>query len=154
MTRLRMRSSVGLMLCVIATMGGCGGPYDASVEGLVTLDGAPLPSGSISFVPSSGGPSAYARTDSSGRYEVYTGREAGISPGEYEVTVVAREAPTVKQSKLGGPPPPGKQITPPWYASSGHTPLSFSVIPGSNDINLELTTEAPPNWNPQKKRRR
>lgn len=154
MGRMRLKLGRAAGLVAIAMMCGCGGAYDATVEGVVTLDGSPVPSGSISFVPADGGPSAYARSDTSGHYEVYTGSEAGLPPGDYEVTVVAREAPKVKQSKDGGPPPPGKQLTPPWYASSASTPLNFSVQPGSNDVNLELTTDPPPDWNPPKRRRR
>lgn len=137
---------------LIATV-GCGSAYDASVEGIVTLDGNPVPAGSIAFVPAQGGPAAYARSDQSGNYVVFTGREAGLPPGKYGVTVVARETPTEKYNKLGGPNP-GKQLTPPWYKSSRHTPLNFEVQPGSNDINLELSSEPPPEWNPPQRKRR
>lgn len=124
---------------------GCGGRYDASVQGYVTLDGNPIPTGSISFVPSSGGPQAYALVDQSGKYVVHTGRETGIPTGEYKVSVMARE-PSTTPSEGGGPPPPGKALTPRWYASPETSGLTFQVEPGSNDIDLELTSQPPAGW--------
>ena len=151
----KKRTAVCLFsIFLLAVLAGCGGVYDASVEGIVTLNGDPVPSGSIAFIPTAGGPPAYALTDSSGKYQVFTGSEAGLPPGVYGVTVVARDRSKEKQSKLGGPPPPGKQLTPPWYGSSRASPLSYSVKPGSNDINLELSSEPPPDWNPPKRKRR
>lgn len=124
---------------------GCGGPYDATVVGMVTLDGNPIQTGSISFVPSSGGPQGYALVDQSGNYEVFTGREAGLPAGQYNVSVVARESSTTR-SEDGGPPPPGKAITPQWYASPTTSGLEFTVESGSNEIDLQLTTQPPAGW--------
>jgi hypothetical protein len=132
-------------LLAVVALTGCGGPYDASVAGVVTLDGSVVPTGAISFVPANGGPPAYAIVDQSGKYQVFTGREAGLPSGEYNVTVVARESSTTP-SDGGGPPPPGKAITPRWYASLKTSGLTFKVEPGSNNINLELTSTPPAGW--------
>ncbi|WP_428306658.1 carboxypeptidase-like regulatory domain-containing protein [Lacipirellula sp.] len=133
---------------------GCGGTSNqATVDGVVTLEGAPVPSGSISFVPASGGTQSYAMSDASGNYEVYTGREAGLKPGEYNVTIVARERPAVNQTELGGPAPAGAAITPAWYASPETSGLKFTVAPGANEINLELSKQAPAGWREPAKRR-
>ena len=137
---------------VVMGLSGCGGPYDASVEGMVTLDGSPVPSGAVAFIPTGGGPPGYALSDQSGRYEVFTGREAGLPSGEYSVTVVAREEPKEKRTKDGGPPPPGKRLTPAWYGSSTASPLRFTVEPGSNDIQIDLTSEPPHGQQPQRRR--
>lgn len=147
------RGSPGLFAAALITAMGCGGVYDASVSGEVTLDGNLLPRGAIAFVPESTGPPAYAQIDSSGRYEVYTGKEPGLPSGNYEVTVVSREPPANKHSELGGPPPPGTALTPLWYAMSQYTPLKFQVEPGDNDIDLELNTTPPPGWKPPPQRR-
>ncbi len=150
-----MRRNRNLLLAsMLAAIAGCGGVYDATVEGVVTLDGNPVPAGAVAFIPSSGGPSAYAQSDTSGNYEVFTGMEAGLSPGEYAVTVVAREDPTAKQSNFEGPPPPGKQITPLWYGSSKTSPLKYTVEAGANDYDIALTSEAPADWKPQNRKRR
>lgn len=107
------------------------------------MDGVPVPAGSISFVPSTGGAQAYAMSDDSGNYEAYTGREAGLTPGEYRVTVVARERPKTNQTESGGPAPAGASITPRWYASPETSGLTVDVKPGSNDVNLELNSQPP-----------
>jgi hypothetical protein len=130
------------LAAAVTALVGCGGTYDASVEGLVTLDGNALPTGSISFVPVNGGPQAYAMVDTSGNYEVYTGREAGLPAGEYAVAIVARK-PSTAMSAGNGPPPPGEQITPRKYASADTSGLRFTVDPGSNEINIELTSQPP-----------
>jgi hypothetical protein len=139
---------VGMMLLVVV---GCGGPFDSSVTGVVTLDGKVVPRGTVSFQPKAGGPAAYARIEESGSYVVRTGREEGLPPGDYYVTVSANEPPTVEQTAQGGPPPPGKPITPAWYRTRNTSGLSFVVEPGANEINLELTSTPPPGWNPQRR---
>lgn len=132
---------------------GCGGAYDSTVTGAVTLDGEPVPKGAVAFLPDSGGPPAYAQIDASGNYEVFTGTEAGLPSGSYSVTVVSREPPKTERSELGGPPPPGQALTPPWYGLVQYSPLKFQVESGHNDINLELTTTPPPGWKPPPGRR-
>jgi hypothetical protein len=138
---------------LLAFVSGCGGPYNAKVSGKVTLDGNTVPTGTVSFMPTGGGPPAYARIDSSGNFTIRTGREEGLPAGEYAVSVVANEPPAVKQNERGGPPPPGKPITPPWYRSQETSGLKFSVEPGSNEIDLELTSQPPEGWKPTRRRR-
>jgi hypothetical protein len=139
--------TVVLALSFMAVV-GCGGAYDASVSGNVTLDGSPVTTGAVAFIPATPGPLAYAQVDSSGHYEVFTGKEAGLPPGAYGVTVVSREPPATERSDLGGPPKPGKALTPLWYSMEQQTPLKFQVEPGHNDIDLQLTSTPPPGWKP------
>ena len=125
-----------------AIMSGCGGPYDSSVSGVITLDGSPLPRGTVKFIPEQPGPSGYGLIGSDGSYEVMTGREEGLKSGSYVVTVVVNEESTPnKEPSL--PPRPGKPITPPWYRNQAQSPLKHTVEPGSNEINLELSTKRP-----------
>src|SRR4249920_2004114 len=100
------------IVCLSVLLTGCGGPFDSSAKGVVTLDGATLPSGWVTFYPTAGGPSAYGRIDESGSYVMQTGSSIGLPSGEYQVTVIANEPPKELRAKDGGPPPPGKQITP------------------------------------------
>ncbi|MEN1679155.1 MAG: carboxypeptidase-like regulatory domain-containing protein [Planctomycetota bacterium] len=135
-----------LLVGLLATpLVGCGGPFDARVKGQVSLDGQPLTVGTVTFAPASSGPSAFAKIDDSGNYELSVGRQRGLPSGQYTVTVVAREKTTVQRTD-GGPPPPGKLITPPWYKSTNDSGLSFTVEPGSNSIDLDLNTTPPANW--------
>lgn len=144
-------------LCLVPLLvglSGCGGVYESSVSGIVTLDSTPITRGTVTFKPANSGPSAYGQIGQNGEYELRTGREIGIPPGQYLVTVVANEPPPLKQTASGGPPPPGPPITPAWYRSPDLSGLTFNVEPGSNDINLELTTQPPAGWQDPAKRRR
>jgi hypothetical protein len=129
---------------------GCGGTYDSSVHGTVSLDGSNLTSGIVAFYPTTGGPTAYAYIGADGEYVVRTGREEGLPSGEYGISVTANEAPTSATRADGGPPPPGKMITPVWYRSKDTSGLSRTVESGDNEINLELTSQPPAGWNPRR----
>ncbi len=126
---------------------GCGGPYDASVNGVITFKNAPLSRGTVKFTPEQTGPSGYGFIESDGSYSVMTGREVGLPSGLYKVTVVANE-PAIPNKDPSLPPTPGKPITPPWYRNSTQSPLTQTVDPGDNEINLDLTTQPPPGWKP------
>jgi hypothetical protein len=127
---------------------GCGGTYESTAHGVVALDGKALPRGLVGFHPLSPGPSAYAVINDRGDYTVRTGYEEGLPPGEYQVTVAANELPATARTEQGGPPPPGKSITPTWYRSKGTSGLKFMVQPGKNEINLELKSQPPAGWKP------
>src|SRR5262245_2668726 len=73
----------------IASFIGCGGAYDSTAHGVVTLDGRAVPRGTVSFHPVSGGPAAYAMIEDNGSYSIRTGREEGLPSGDYEVSVTA-----------------------------------------------------------------
>lgn len=133
---------------------GCGGPYDAYVSGVATLDGSPLLRGTVSYIPSQPGPASYGVILSDGSYTIKTGREEGLPSGQYVVTVVSKEESDMTSLSEGLPPKPGKNITPPWYRTKQTSTLNLTVEPGSNEINLELTSEAPPDWKPPRRRRR
>jgi hypothetical protein len=139
-------------LIVVTFVSGCAGPYDSTVSGIVRLDGATVPRGTVAYHPTAGGPAGYARVDEDGSYTVKTGREEGLPAGDYQVTVVASEPPAAQESEGGGPPPPGRPITPPWYRSKDTSGLKFTVEPGDNEINLELTTKPPAGWKPPGRR--
>ncbi|WP_425400753.1 carboxypeptidase-like regulatory domain-containing protein [Aeoliella sp.] len=153
MKHFTLRFSFAVTAIGLVATTGCGGKFDSTVQGKVTLDGEAVPQGTVSFLPTAGGPTAFARIDSSGTYEIRTGREAGLSPGDYLVAVVANEPAPVSQTADGGPPPPGKPITPPWYRSQETSGLKFTVTPGKNEINLDLTSQPPEGWKPPRRRR-
>lgn len=147
------RASIVVVTAFFAV--GCGGAFDASLSGTVTLDGDTLPTGTLTFKPVDvAGSSAYAQVDESGEYEAKTGREQGLPAGDYLVTVVARQRPDSLYGPNGGPPPPGKMITPEWYRSTDTSGLAVTVEPGHNDFNIELTSEPPTGWQPKQAARR
>jgi hypothetical protein len=135
----------------VALVSGCGGPYDASVTGVITMNGTSLPRGTIKFTPEKSGPSGYGLIDNAGSYSIMTGREEGLPSGPYVVTVVANE-PSMPNANPSLPPTPGKPITPAWYRNPAQSPLKYTVEPGDNEINLELTSQPPAGWNPRGRR--
>lgn len=145
-------AKVGLLAIVaigLAVISGCGGTYDAAARGMVTLDGKAVPRGNVLFHSVSGGPAACASIGEDGSYVIRTGREEGLPAGDYQVSVTANEAPTVTQTSNGGPPPPGKSITPAWYRMKETSGLKYTVARGKNTIDLELTSQPPAGWKPR-----
>lgn len=150
-----MRSKFNLTkfgaLFALTLLVGCGGP-ESRVTGVVSLGGKPLPRGTVTFKPVAGGALAVSRIADNGGYELFTGREAGLKAGDYQVSVLAN-AESGPPPANGGPPPPGKPITPPWYNTPETSGLQFTVEGGSNEINLELTSTPPAGWKPAARRR-
>ena len=141
-----------ISICLVASLTGCGGAYDSKVTGIVKLDETPLPRGTVAFHSVAGGPAAYAPINSDGTYVIRTGREEGLPAGDYQVTVTANEPAATRQTEKGGPPPAGKPIAPLWYRTKETSGLKYTVKPGSNEINLDLTTKAPAGWDARKQR--
>jgi len=127
-----------LLPCLVLLALGCSG-QQASVSGVVTLDGKPLDRGAVSFHAVEGGPTAVGPIDQSGRYQLRTGEDHGLPAGEYLVTVVANEDSVLPDNFAS--PLPGKLITPIQYGSTATTNLKETVAPGSNNIDLTLVSE-------------
>jgi hypothetical protein len=136
-------------IAALAALVGCGDNHEATVSGVVRIDGKPVPQGTVTYSPSESGSAAYATIDENGYYEVRTGRESGLPPGGYYVTVAANES--AARTVEGGPPPPGKLIVPLWYRFKDSSGLQFKVEPGSNEIDLELSSQPPPAWQQRQK---
>jgi len=116
------RISVAALL-LAASLAGCGGVVDDSVpiSGSVTLDGAPLPSGTITFLPSDGvGPSAGAQI-AEGKYETRA------VPGPKQVTIVAQ------REKAGGTAAPNPHAGPP----------TEQYLPAKYNTRTELKADVP-----------
>lgn len=134
--------SLLVVLCSLGLLSsGCGSPFDSQVSGTVQVDGAPLTFGAVAYYPVVGGTPALAQIRDDGTYEMRTGTESGLMPGEYIVTVVANERPTVDADPNGGPPPPGKPLTPPQYRDPQKSILKYTVNRGKNDIPLMLKSK-------------
>lgn len=130
---------IGLTVLSIVVV-GCGSPHDASVHGVVTLDGEPLTIGEVQFHSLGNSATAYGRLADGGAYQLSTGTESGIDPGEYQVTVVAKE-PFPENLPTGSTPPIPKVISPQKYGRLETTPFKFTVVAGDNTIDLPLTSK-------------
>jgi hypothetical protein len=112
---------MGLTLSL--SLAGCGGDGDdglprVAVSGSVTLDGKPLASGAISFMPESQGqvnPVSVGAVISRGSYTIP--REQGPTPGKYRVGIISVE---------DGPPPPEVPGLPPRVAARQLLPERYN----------------------------
>ena len=88
--------------CLLITLIGCGSSDGRlGIEGTVTLDGNPLSTGSISFIPRAGTDSPTAGGSiSNGAYSISAGQ--GLRPGSYDVRILAsRKTGRQVMDKLG-----------------------------------------------------
>lgn len=152
-------------LLVFSAAVGCGpsGPKLVPVKGIVTLDGQPLGSKTLLFIPESttGGLGAGATTKVDGSYEliaVVPGTvtdQIGCPAGSYKVTVnepmfpIEENLPVQGQSDqadvaIGFPDPKAKKAAgptiPPIYTSETTTTLRVTVPEGGGEANLELVS--------------
>ncbi|WP_417390529.1 carboxypeptidase regulatory-like domain-containing protein [Gimesia sp.] len=82
------------MVTITACCLGCTGGSDVdlgTVSGIVTMDGKPLSSAIVIFVPEKGNPSS-GRTDADGKYDlIYLGNTRGAILGSHKVKITSRE---------------------------------------------------------------
>jgi hypothetical protein len=84
----RFRALIFVLLgCVVSV--GCGGENLSSLHGKVTLDGAPVTSGNIVFLPEGSEGRKAAAAIENGNYTVPA--EEGLTPGKYRVELSWRK---------------------------------------------------------------
>jgi hypothetical protein len=92
---------------------GCGGGQ-AKVEGVVTLDGTPVPGATVTFTPTEGSAvPGLGVTDAGGEFRIESGGKNGLPSGTYKVTVIKEEAPQGSAPVVLGsqkPPEGGKSM--------------------------------------------
>ena len=136
---------IGLLTFGLA---GCGRSYDATVSGMVTLDGELIRTGTVAFVPVGEGTPAYGHIRSDGSFVMQIGQgdeddpdAGGIMPGKYRVSVVSREPAPDGIGERGGPPEPGRLLTPARYGDVATSGLEFEAQRGKNVLPIELTSD-------------
>jgi len=124
---------------IIAGWGCGGGDTDISkVEGVVTMDGNPLPKATVLFISGQGRP-AGAITDENGRYELnYTAGRKGAIPGKNRVQITTAQGPS---ETADGQPIPGVRETIPLQYNV-ESILEFTVEEGKvNVANFDLESK-------------
>jgi hypothetical protein len=135
-----------LLLLVFAA--GCGGgdalPRER-VSGKVTLDGKPLPTGSIQFLPEGGGDArnpalSAGATINEGDYDIP--RQSGLLPGNYKVTIsAAAGGAAAPANEAPGPAQaPAQDIVPEKY-NKDSTLTAEVKAGGENTFNFDLTSK-------------
>lgn len=139
----RRRILLGLGLSLAAALGicGCGNPATV-IEGLVSLDGQPVPNASLEFFPVSGkGRVSFTKTDATGRYRV------AVWPTPLKVIVTATKVDGKVQDPYG---PNGQMMDrvvnalPENYGYQEKTPLVAEPVAGKTttiDFSLESSAK-------------
>ena len=134
---------IGFMVPGIVT--GCSGSKGsyATVSGVVTQNGTPFEGAKVTFISTveyEGKRAAYsAMTDSSGKYLIATvGKEPGIPPGMYKVTVTKLEAtgkslPKDFDAGQVAASGTGRNLVSQEYENENTTKLSVTLEPGKNE---------------------
>lgn len=129
----------GVLLAVALVLAGCGGDQmrTAPVNGKVTYQNKPVPQGSVTFIPESGGPPATGeiKPDGTFRMTTYSSGDGAIL-GKHKVVIVAIEDMEGKLPEERNPTPP--PIIPAKYTSPATTPLTAEVKDGDNSPVFDL----------------
>jgi hypothetical protein len=140
-----LNAIVRCALCVlsIAAVSGCSGNGEklTPVSGKVTVNGAPLTTGSVTYHPDSSKGNASLHVpvgalDAQGVYQLMTATQQGASPGWYKVTVTAQEPIDPKN-----PYAPPKHLINPKFSDPNTSGLAVEVIdrPAASAYDLTLT---------------
>jgi hypothetical protein len=135
------------ILCVLsaftlAVASGCGGGNlnREAVSGAVTLDGEPLPQGTIRFLPTAEGQSAGGKI-TAGKFTI--SQAEGPAPGVYRIEIVSYQS---TGNQIPDPDSPGatkeelKQMIPAIY--NRNSTLTETIVAGKeNEFSFDLKTQ-------------
>jgi hypothetical protein len=124
------------LLCAAATLltSGCGGSDVGKVAGRVTIGGKPLGQGAVMFQNTQTGAATLASLSNDGTYQAKTSKQAGLSPGDYQVAIQPSSTFTGK-APLVTPPTQEKRSEspiPPKFRSTKTSGLKVTVKQGNN----------------------
>jgi hypothetical protein len=132
-------ASIAMASAIGVTAVGCNKNSDLRpLHGKVLLDGTPLTSGTISFVPEQGR-SSTAKIGPDGTFELQTfGGNDGARPGKYRVAIVAFDGPQVEDR-------PVNSLIPQHYGNPAPSGLEFEVTADAgSEAKFELSSKAKP----------
>jgi hypothetical protein len=131
-----------LILAFVLVVAGCpnANPLGRqAVSGSVTLDGAPLDQGSISFQPTSGAATSAGASIAGGQYSI--AQEFGLPPGKYRVVISSGTGGGNGLDATGMPgetaTPPKDRIPPEWNTNSKHLVEITESGPGEFNFDIQ-----------------
>lgn len=128
-----------VMFAAVVGFVGCGSGErkTAVVTGKVTYKGKPVPTGTVTFVPKTPGPSATGDIKPDGTYTLTTYRSGdGAVIDDHQVMIIALEDMGMRLPEDRNPTPP--PIVPIKYASTATSGLTAKVVEGTNTFDFEL----------------
>jgi len=140
-TRFRFTTLFLNCLIVVGVLCGCGGNQErVPVHGLVTLDGKPLPVGTVSFM-GEGGYAVASGDIHEGKYTVSeSGNRRGIPPGTYGVRITSwLEQPGAELP--GGGFAEGKSAIPVRYSEPKTSGFTADIQPNHVQFDFELRSK-------------
>jgi hypothetical protein len=146
-TEIMFRVAVFGAVVLGGTLSGCSsGALIERVEGIVTLDGQPLPDIRVNFQPQSretaqAGIGSYGVTDAQGRYVLRRADTDGQGAvvGTHTVSLSDKKVENASDADAGDTSSVPKSRIPAKYAE---TPLTYEVKAGEmNEANFELTSQ-------------
>lgn len=136
----------GVFMSSLLLLVGCGrGNRDRqldlqAVSGRVWMHGAPLPGGTITFVPllaeEAGGRPGIARIESDGSYSVGNAnpnKPQGLKPGKYRVTVLH-----MRIAPVAGGRPHVTPLVPSDFSDWRTTPLAFECVQATDHADFNI----------------
>ncbi|MCX7426872.1 MAG: hypothetical protein NTW96_14750 [Planctomycetia bacterium] len=132
-SRFRLTALLALA-SVLFLLPGCGGNGRQKVVGAVTVDAAPLESGTINFRPAPGSKANSSGAGiQNGRFEVPA--DKGLMPGAYQVTIQGFR----KTGRMVRDPQMGQieEIVPMQFNETGAR--SVTIVEGKNEFEFTLT---------------
>lgn len=144
-----------LVTCILLFLtAGCGGRGLGKVNGRVTVDGKPVPNGTIMFYPE-GAQGAVGSIAADGSYTLTTRKPGdGATIGKHKVAIHAtnvgpgsmQEPKSLDDELKGSPANTGKilvagkvtWVVPEKYSTAEQSPLTAEVKAGANTINFDI----------------
>jgi len=143
-TRQVLDSQLLFVAALTLTLGCSGSKFDAQVSGTIRLDDNPIGPGVVIFAPADAKTNpARGAIQPDGTYTLKTGRDIGLPPGKYQVSLQIVELPAdvvPGQRDMR----PTKSLIPQRYTDTTTSGFEFEVMPGDNTIDIEMTTSAAP----------
>jgi hypothetical protein len=120
------------------------------VGGIVTINGKPVETALVMFLPRTGAGIGTAETDKDGKYQMSTKGKPGALPGDYKVWISyvlsAEGEPPSRSARNSKAPPAGMQTAKGEFADDsnpGRGKLLATVGPNGGTFNFDLTVSIP-----------
>jgi hypothetical protein len=139
---MHYRGRLGALLLVLGIVAGCSQNDSlATVEGIVRLDGRPLTTGTVRFVPAAGR-AATGQIQSDGTFQLGTYADSdGAVIGIHKVAIIAYEAAGGVKPAYEAGAQANKPLVPQRYMAVGTSGLTFEVKPVENRAEFDLQSQ-------------